>query len=342
MRWTVGVLLGLAVGAAPAQPASLQQDCEGTASIEEGRAGATPTVEATGLPDLNTIHADVTDWKFDAEFELPEIPEPSGLCYCALTNTIFVVDDGAADRQSGLYEIDLDGNYKRGIKLGADLEGVCFCAANGSLYVADEKDQWVYRVDAKDLHLIDKLRISIKQSYVSGDTFGSIDILKPGGNGFEGIEWLDPTEWCSKPPKGGFPEAGYLLLLNQDDPTAILIVPITNEVRSRVIEPWKFFLLPQRNSGELRLNPESRELWVVNSWLNTTEILDLTRQLDDTSIESIDQGGRPLMSDWGKELRVERWEVMPGMAQEGVTFDPQGRMWIGQDVGGVVRYTKGS
>jgi hypothetical protein len=35
-----------------------------------------------------------------------------------------------------------------------------------------------------------------------------------------------------------------------------------------------------------------------------------------------------------------QWEVMPGCAQEGVAFDSQGRMWVGQDTGGVAIYDR--
>jgi hypothetical protein len=261
------------------------------------------------MPDLNTIHADVTDWKYDTSFELPEIPEPSGLCYCALTDTIFVVDDGGPGRQSGLYEIDLDGNYKRGIQFGADLEGVTYCGANNRLYVADEKDETVHIVEPKEL----KVQGSFQVSRV---VEGGKELLQAGGNGFEGIAWFQ-NPGCEDVAEG------YLLLLNQDDPCCLVWVAMEDAVPGNVAPLLEYYMLPERNSGELVFDAGSSSLWVVNSWMNTCELLDLAA-----------------MPNVGAQWPVSHWEVLPGMAQEGLTFDPQGRMWIGQDIGGVVRYVK--
>jgi hypothetical protein len=292
--------------------------------MEEDRAGATPTVAGTGLPDLNVPQAAVTPWKLDAVFELPEIPEPSGLCYCELTNTIFVVDDGGPDRPSGLYEIDLDGKYLRGTQFGTDLEGVTYCSANGLLYVCDEADERVHIVEPKALALQSSFQVSRLYDYPREDgKHEATEVLRAGGNGFEGIAWFDIDKMSE-----GYPQTmdtGYLVLLNQDDPACLIVVDPLRATADKPARMKSFVMLPQRNSGELYINEEQHQVWVVNSWLNTLAIID-----------SYDPG----TGAWF-EAKIARWEVLPGMAQEGLTFDPQGRMWIGQDVGGVVRYVKG-
>jgi hypothetical protein len=74
--------------------------------------------------------------------------------------------------------------------------------------------------------------------------------------------------------------------------------------------------LPEINAGELYFDQAANELWVVHSWMNVMEILDA-----DT-------------------MELLRWEVIPGAAQEGVTLDGQGRLWVGSDLGTIDRYLR--
>jgi hypothetical protein len=39
-------------------------------------------------------------------------------------------------------------------------------------------------------------------------------------------------------------------------------------------------------------------------------------------------------------MELKRWEVVPGSAQEAVTVDGQGQLWIGYDSGGIARYVR--
>jgi hypothetical protein len=272
------------------------------------------------MPDLNEIHATVTPWKLDQFFELPEVPEPSGLCYCPLTNTMFVVDDGAEDRPSGLYELDLDCKLLRGIKLGKDLEGVCYCGAKHLLYVCDEDNETVHIVEPKELKVQGSFQVSGKWRLMEHE------VLKEGGNGFEGIEWISEHS-LNDPFDVGSYRLGSLCLLNQDDPTELVWLDVQRCNPGKTVNIEAITNLPQRNSGELYYSHESHELWVVNSWLNTVAIMD---------VDDIDPTNPDSFFNWP----VKRWEVMPGMAQEGVAFDLQGRLWIGQDAGGIARYVK--
>jgi hypothetical protein len=132
-------------------------------------------------------------------------------------------------------------------------------------------------------------------------------VLKPGGNGFEGIEWIGHTP-------GG--TGSYLLLLNQDDPHALVKVD-TASLALDAPQPVAlagFSLLPRLNCGELHYDEQQGQLWVVHSWQNIYEVLD---------IDTLDQLS---------------WEVCPGLAQEALCLDDQGRMWIGSDTGGLAWY----
>jgi uncharacterized protein YjiK len=253
--------------------------------------------QAPELPE--TVH--LTQWKFLTDFPVENVPEPSGLCFVALSGTFFAVDDGAADRQAGVYEIDQQGSVLQGLKLGKDLEGVCYCPRDDRLYVADEADERVWIVEPHPLRVV--------SSVVIARDFGGQEVLTPGGNGFEGIEYIDST------PAGN---GDYFLLLNQDDPQALLRVERSalDPSADQPVATTTFHLLPRMNCGELWYDEPHGELWVVHSWQNIYEVLDID------SLAQID------------------WEVCPGVAQEGLCKDHQGRLWIGSDTGGLAVYTQ--
>jgi len=135
-----------------------------------------------------------------------------------------------------------------------------------------------------------------------------VEVLTAGGNGFEGIEYI------ADDGAGG---GGYFLLLNQDDPHCLVrieredIIAAGDEMAVPLSGMWP---LAPLNTGELHYDAAAGELWVIHSWMNITEVLDITT------------------------LAVSRWEVCPGAAQEAVTMDGTGRLWIGYDLGGISRY----
>jgi hypothetical protein len=261
-----------------------------------------PAAETAAAPDEAPM-ANVSAWEFDGFFEVPEIPEPSGLCYCPDTDSIFVVDDGGQDRPPGLYEISLEAQVLRSLHFGKDLEGVCIDPLSGHIFVADEFDErvWIIERSEPELNLLRSFTVS---RLLHGEEF-----LSAGGNGFEGLECLEDSN---------APGCGYLLLLNQDDPHAIVRVDLdavaaaADGAQVEMAAAWE---LPEINCGEIRLDHARAELWVSHAWQNVAEVLNPA------------------------DYSLIRWEVLPGAAQEGLAFDGQHRLWIGQDLGGLARYT---
>jgi hypothetical protein len=240
------------------------------------------------------------DWAFDGGSDLAEVPEPSGLCYYPPRDTLFIVDDGAPDRPAGLYEIDLHAKLLQKLELGKDLEGVCYDPVDGMLYVADETGEMVHVVYPDGLKLVGSFQVSRE--------FGGKELLIAGGNGFEGIEFIADPQAA---------RGGYFLLLNQDDPHCLVRVEVPDVQAALPSEPvaiTAYWPLPPINSGELYYDQAAGELWVVHSWMNVVQILDI------------------------HTMDTLRWEVLPGCAQEGVAFDGQGRLWISSDSGGISRY----
>jgi hypothetical protein len=261
---------------------------------------------AMGEPQVLKDGVQLTGWVFDGFAELVEVPEPSGLCYHPGRDTLFIVDDGGllADgvtvRPAGIYELDLHAAVLHSAEIGDDLEGVCYCSADGMLYAVDEIDERLYVVDPEGLALVAEYQVS---RYLDGE-----EVLTLGGNGFEGIEYI------ADDGAGG---GDYFLLLNQDDPHCLVrieradIIAAGDEMAVPLTGLWP---LAPINLGELHYAAGSGELWVVHSWMNIMEILDIAT------------------------LSVLRWEVCPGAAQEAVAIDGQGRLWIGYDLGGISRY----
>jgi len=314
MQASLGVMVVIAVGMLLAASAAGTGDgpsptTEGAKRAPLPNASSSAPIDCTAQlpPDLNEIHATVTPWKLDKFFPLTDVPEPSGLCYCPLTQTMFVVDDGAPDRPAGLYELSIeDCKVLRSLRLGKDLEGVTYAPTTKRLYVSDEEGDMVHVVDPRQLKELGSFPVS--------RFFQGKEILQAGGNSFEGIAWYSGVLGSDGGP-------GFLILLNQDDPTCLVWLDLDGLQLSQTARVLEYYVLPQRNSGELYIDTAHDELWVANSWLNTCEILDLNAT-----------------PDVGAQWPVKRWEVLPGMAQEGIAFDPQGRLWIGQDAGGIARY----
>ena len=244
----------------------------------------------------------MSSWEFDGYVPLPEVPEPSGLCFHPGRNTLFMVDDGDIGHPAGIYELDLHATVLASAQLGVDLEGVCYCAADGMLYVCDEQEERVYIVDPDGLGLQGQFQVS---RHLHGR-----EVLLPAGNGFEGIEYI---------PAGERGEGDCLILLNQDDPHALVRVDYADIVdrAEGVSVPLKeIWPLAEINTGELHYDAAAGQLWVIHSWMNVMEVLDI------------------------RTMDVVSWEVFPGAAQEAVTVDAQGRLWVGYDLGGIARYVR--
>lgn len=256
-------------------------------------------IPAASWASDNKICATLPDWVFEGDTDLVEVPEPSGLCYCPARDSLFIVDDGSDTRACAVYELDLHANVLGKLEVGQDLEGVCYCSADGNLYVADEEGETVHVVDPDGMKLVGSFTVSRE--------WQGQEVIAAGGNGFEGIEYIPAADGL---------EGDYFVLLNQDDPTGLARVNradiALDSAEPAPLSGWQ--VLEQINAGELYFDAASRQLWVIHSWMNVLELIDIDSR------------------------EVVAWEVMPGCAQEAVAVDGLGRLWIGYDTGGVARY----
>jgi hypothetical protein len=104
--------------------------------------------------------------------------------------------------------------------------------------------------------------------------------------------------------------------LNQDDPYALVQVARadTENTGYKPVPVSAVWPVAEINTGELHFDAANSELWVIHSWMNIAEVLRVP------------------------SMEVVRWEVFPGAAQEAVTVDGEGYLWIGYDLGGIARY----
>lgn len=241
-------------------------------------------------------HADMTPWRFVGYWALSEIPEPSGMCFVPERNTLFIVDDGSVDRPAAVFEVSLEPHVLNRLELGVDLEGICWHPELKRLYVCDEHEHLIYEI-SPELTASRLLRVA------AGN--GSTNVLQPGGNGFEGIEYV--------------PDIQSFVLLNQDDPTCLLVISEDDFIAgfdSGSVAEYDFIELEQLNAGELHYAASQQELWIIHAWVNVMQIW---------SIQPLEQA---------------RWEVVPGAAQEAVAIDGDGLLWVGYDLGGLSCYQR--
>lgn len=256
-------------------------------------------------------------WSFVEFLGAPECPEPSGIAYFKPTGEMFIVDDGARDRKPALYKYRVDSSLTRKgesdttltlsgkLELGRDLEGVTVDEANNLVYVVEEKDESVYEVDPAAMKLLRTFSVAQKRN---GE-----NVYRKGGNGFEGIAWR---------PMDGAPLGGKFYLANQDDPTCVMRVTLPAKGGQSggapaVVKIESVFQGEQINLGDIMWNEAEGTLWLSHAWSNLLEVVDIDNR------------------------KTIRWESLPGSAQEGITFDGEGRLWIAQDTGGVAIYARG-
>ena len=135
------------------------------------------------------------------------------------------------------------------------------------------------------------------------ERFRGEPLVEPGGNGLEGITFQ---------PDPDAPGGGYLWLANQDDPP--LLIKTTLPAEGSTLTVHATLPMPGLNLGGLFYDPASQLIWVSHAWQNLVSLVD------------------------PKTLRVVDWQVLPGYAQEGISLDREGRLWIASDLGGVSIY----
>jgi uncharacterized protein YjiK len=232
-------------------------------------------------------------------------PEPSGIVYHTGRKTLFVVGD-----EGDICEINTNGKLvqQRDLAEGGrrDLEGVTLNPATGLLYVAVEGDDRILEVDPETLVILREFQIPRR--------FKGRTILKPGGQGIEGITFL---------PDARHPEGGTFLVTNQGFKSS---APEDASALLRVELPLKTKPKGDADAKILRYVP-----------MTVFDLSGLHYDAKKNRLLVISDGGNAIMqiTPKGKVLKTER---LPGLNQEGIAVDEAGFVYVAQDSGGILKF----
>ncbi len=235
-------------------------------------------------------------------FELKEIEEPSGIVFVPQRGTLFVIGD-----EGDVAELSTEMKILKQKRLtppeGAenyDLEGVTYNPANNRLYVVVEGDDIIFELHPETLIILRKFPVD--------RSFGNEpEVIKLGGDGIEGITFV---------PDASSPEGGFFYAVNQREPPLILklSIPILSSVSDAPAKILQTFTLalPVRSLNEIQYDPAKRIFYILTGFWNTWYIID-------------------------EQMNILFRGPFPGLQSEGLTFDDAGKLYIAEDVGGVVK-----
>ena len=208
---------------------------------------AAPLVAALRLGDSGT---DTVEW------ELPELPEPSGIVYHPLRKTLFVVGD-----QGDIGEVSLDGKVLHKFHLGGDLEGVSVHPKSGLLYLAREGHEVIFEVRPDNFRIV--RRFTIDRGFEGDPNF-----LKRGGDGVEGLTFVEDES---------HPEGGRMWVVNQYDPPVLveLAIPMrSSKEKFLVAKIARAIPIDAAPLSEVTWVPASHEFLVVSALWKRVSVLD--------------------------------------------------------------------
>lgn len=230
-----------------------------------------------------------------------DFKEPSGIVFHPPRGTLFAVGDGG-----DVCEIHTDGTLVKQAQIRpADFEGITCDPSTGLLYIAIEGEEKILEVEPEDF--------KVAREFTIDRTFQGKMVLKPGGQGIEGITFV---------PDPNHPEGGTFYVSNQafdladpEEPSAILQVELplktgaSEQLEAKIIQ---HFPLRVTDLSGIHYNAVDDRLYVISDSNNI--FFELTRTGE-----------------------VVKSYAFPGSDQEGITIDQEGFLYIAQDSGGIIK-----
>ncbi len=235
---------------------------------------------------------------FGGDIDRDGFPEPSGIVYHPLRGTLFVVSD-----EGEVEEIGTDGTRLAAAVVPGDLEGITVHPDTGMLYVVMEGDDIILEIEPDTLEVT--RRFPLDREFGGNPNFIEKHVDEYD-NGLECLAFV---------PDGSHPEGGTFYAGNQWDPSVILEIEV-----------------PLESGGEG--GAEARILRVVPF------------KIDDPAAMAFDAEHELLciVSDADNiyvEIRLDGTLVAEyaflGDEQEGITWDPEGYLYIAQDRGEIIK-----
>jgi uncharacterized protein YjiK len=227
-----------------------------------------------------------------------KLPEPSGLAYHEERGTLFAVGD-----RGHLVELTAEGEIIERKRLGKiDLEAVTV-GPGGMIYAAAE-------TIPPEILEIDPDTMKIKRRYEVKEKFeGKRVVARKKNRGLEGLVYVK--------------EEDAFFALNQDKPPTIVKLDLTpdpddkDDGKARISEVIRLEDTIIGKAGELSYDAQSGHFLVIDS-----DGIDGKRP----ALVEVSRGGDALAS-----------YPLPGKHPEGFVLDPQGRAFIAQDSGKLLR-----
>lgn len=276
-------------------------------------ASATVAFAESKPSNLPTDHFFQYEWVGVVE---ETIPEPSGLVYHPERRTLFCVYD-----KGTVYELTLGPSGKGGLNLGrravikntndigGDLEGITWDADRDVLLVALEREDAVLEVDVESLSVT--RRIGVERTLPNGEKLDTED-----NEGFEAICWLPAMT-----DTAGNTTPSRLLVANQsysvdqaDNPSGLLEIN-----------------LPSAESGE------KASITAVHSFAGVADLAAMHYDNVRERLYVVSDAGNLLMEVEPRTMSLSNWWIYSFCDQEGLAMDPDGFMYIAQDIGGIVK-----
>lgn len=252
---------------------------------------------STGDPE-QVLRAVVFPYEWIGDIDKIGFNEPSGICWHAARQTLFVVGD-----EGDLCEITADGTLIRRQHLrDADFEGVTYDPATGLLYLAIEGEEAVLEVDPETF--------AILREFALPRDFGGKTLLRAGGEGIEAITFA---------PDPRHAEGGIFYVANQafgltdeQDISAVFQVELPLRTGTGSPKITGYFTPGIIDLSGLHYDPATDHLLLISDATNL--ILEYTRDHQLLSVQAF-----------------------PGDNQEGIAVDADNFLYIAQDTGGIVK-----
>lgn len=261
------------------------------------------TTAADSQPETVTTPEEFS-FQLEADFALNDCNNLSGVVYHLERNTLFVINDNGT-----LCELEpaSDTVLRKEKITGDDLEGITYNPATGLLYIAVERKEAVIEVDPNTFAILRTFEIE--------RTFNGQTVLAKGGQGLESITFV---------PDATNPEGGTFFVSNQsfdtnkpEDASAVVevVLPLNQPVTAgNVTVPiLHYYPLEVLDLSGMYYSAAADLLYIVSDDSDT--LLEVTRT------------GEIVAS-----------YPLPGDGQEGITLDPNGALYIAEDLAGLTFY----
>jgi len=224
--------------------------------------------------------------------------EPSGICWHAQRNTLFVVGD-----EGDLCEITRDGVLiKQKHIRAADFEGVTYDPATGLLYLAIEEEESVLEVHPETFEVL--------REFPLPRVFRGKTLLRAGGEGIEAITFVSD----SRHAEGGvfYVANQAFTLTDEQDISAVFQVELPLRTRSGEAKITGYFAPDVIDLSGLHYDPTTDHILAITDAPN-------------------------LILEYSRDHQLLSVQAFPGDNQEGIAVDADNFIYIAQDTGGVVK-----